>query len=402
MPRTVPGLLSRLLGVPEGAEPAQITRILRRGTPGLRIRAVRELGVRQDREALPLLVSLLTDPVPGVRRSAAWALAVGGAAEHRVLLGEAARRERCDEVRLMMAAAAVRCGEPVAAGWAILEAAAQREVATFYGLRRTADAIGAGTGHCAQRWGLLLDPDGDHRQPDTLTPQPMERLREVALSGLRRDPESRTLLKRLGALQHPHDLPILLSDHTGRRTRHVAVEAIGMHGDPRSIPVLVATLRAIPDPGQGFASRRVASEALGRLGCPEVGRVLERALEQEALEFEGRPGAGLGVQFPVRSVLLVALGESGAVERSALLAGYLSNTHGSALGGFYLPAMDALWKLGDPSAPAALLRSDEDLVVANAIGVLGALGEVQRVRTFLSDPRPRVAAAARAVVSMAG
>jgi len=302
----------------------------------------------------------------------------------------------------MMAAASVRCGESVAAAWAAVEAATQREMVTFYGTRRMADAIGAGVSTQAHRWVLLLQPDGDHHAPQALTPQPMEQLRQQALDGLRRDPEDRRLLKVLGAQQHPADLAILLRSPTGRRTRHVASEALGMHGDPRALPVLSGTLRAIPDPGQGFASRRVAGEALGRLGCPEAGPILARALEQEALEFEGRPGAGLGVQFPVRSVLLVSLGEAGATDQSRLLAGYLSNTHGSALGGFYLPAMDALWKLGVPEPLAALLRSDEELVVANAIGVLGAMGRPEAVRGLESDARPRVAAAARHVLGGPG
>ena len=400
VPRTVPGLLSRLLGVPEAAPPPQILRILRRGGPALRVRAVRELGVRQDAEATPLLTELLGDPVPGVRRAAAWALAMDGSPAHQRTLAAAASAERCDEVRLMMSAAMVRCGSTVSAGWAILEAAAGRQLATFYGPKRTADAISAGVSHCAQRWALLLEPEGDHRSPAALRPQPLTLLREAALSGLQRDPEDRRLLKQLGALGHPADLPILLKKHAGRRTRHVVTEALGMHGDPRAMASLTATLKAIPDPGQGFASRRVAGEALGRLGCPEVGKTLERALEQEALEFEGRPGAGLGVQFPVRSVLLVALGESGSQRHSTLLAGYLSNTHGSALGGFYLPAMDALWKLGDADAPAALLHSDEALVVANAIGVLGGMGEGARVQRFVRDPRPRVAQAARHVLGL--
>ena len=169
-----------------------------------------------------------------------------------------------------------------------------------------------------------------------------------------------------------------------------------MHGDPRAVPALRATLRAIDvDPGQGFAGRRLSGEALGRIGDPGAGPLLARALEDEALDYEGRPGAGLGVQFPVRSVLLVALGEAGARAQAGLLAGYLSNTHGSALGGFYLPAMDALWKIGEIPPLLALLRSDEELVVANAAGVLGALGERAPLADLLRDPRPRVAAAAR-------
>ena len=390
----MPKLFQRFLGEPEGAAPVQLRRMLRRGGPGMRIRVVRELGIRLDEPALPLLLELLHDPVAGVRRCAAWALAQYQRREHCEPLLTAASRERCDEVRLMMAGASVRCGGTVAGGWAILEAAAAREVATFYGVRRTADAIGAGTAYCAYRWVLQLNPDADRSKPAQLTPIPTAQIRRTALSGLERDPEDRRLIQVLGAQQHPADLAILLRNHTGRRTRHVVTEALGMHGDPRALIALRKTLQAIPDPGQGFASRRVSGEALGRLGSPEAAPVLVRALEQEALEFEGRPGAGLGVQFPVRSVLLVALGEAGAVSEGRLLAGYLSNTHGSALGGFYLPAMDALWKLADPEPPAALLPTDEALIVANAIGVLGAMGEQARVQRFCTDPRPRVAAAA--------
>jgi hypothetical protein len=60
--------------------------------------------------------------------------------------------------------------------------------------------------------------------------------------------------------------------------------------------------------------------------------------------------------------------------------------------------MDALWKLGDPEPVSELLRSDEVLVVANAVGVLGAMGRPEAVRGLVSDPRPRVAAAARHVL----
>jgi hypothetical protein len=126
-----------------------------------------------------------------------------------------------------------------------------------------------------------------------------------------------------------------------------------------------------------------------------VGKVLEHGLTVEALEFEGRPGAGLGIQFPVRSSILAALGECGASRSAPTLSGYLSNTHGSAMGGFYLPAMDALWKIGDPTALLPLLSSSEELVVANALGVLLMMGEHGQRRRFIDDPRRRVRAVAR-------
>jgi HEAT repeat protein len=130
------------------------------------------------------------------------------------------------------------------------------------------------------------------------------------------------------------------------------------------------------------------------MGSPDVSRVLVRALEDEALEYEGRPGAGLGIQIPVRSALLYALGEAGSEPCRGLLLGYLGNTSGSVLGGFYLPAMDALIKFGPSSDLTGLLHGPE-LVAANAIGVLGALGRNELVRPALEDPRQRVSAAAR-------
>ena len=52
------------------------------------------------------------------------------------------------------------------------------------------------------------------------------------------------------------------------------------------------------DPGRGFTQRRLAPTALGRLGLRDATPVLLRALENEALDYEGRPGAGMGVQYP--------------------------------------------------------------------------------------------------------
>jgi len=117
-------------------------------------------------------------------------------------------------------------------------------------------------------------------------------------------------------------------------------------------------------------------------------------MEDEALEYEGRPGAGLGIQIPVRSALLYALGEAGSEAHRELLLTYLGNTSGSVLGGFYLPAMDALIKLGSARDLERLLRGPE-LVAANALGVLGAVGRRDLLRSALNDPRERVADAAR-------
>lgn len=386
-------LLSRLLGSPEGATPEQLNRFLRRGDVTLRVRALREVGAHPEAEAAPLLLAYLRAEAPGVRRAAAWALGRLGLPAHRDALLSAAVAERCDEVRLRMAAAAARCGVPLAEGWAVVATAARREAATWYGPRRLAEAAGTGEAEMSRRWLLIFNPLSD--DPAGCDPLPSEAIRAESRAVLAGDPESRPALKALAAQQHPDDLDVLLRGQTARRTRHATTEALGSHGDPRAAAHLLETLRAVVDPGQGFANRRIAAEALGRLGLPELGRPLHRALAEEALDFEGRPGAGLGIQFPVRSVLLAALGEAGAWPYRKTLAGYLSNTHGSALGGFYLPAMDALWKLGAADVLAPLLSSPEELVVANAVGVLGMLGETARIAPLRDDLRPRVRAAAR-------
>tara|TARA_B110000495_G_C22769754_1_gene450501 strand:- start:330 stop:683 length:354 start_codon:yes stop_codon:yes gene_type:complete len=109
----------------------------------------------------------------------------------------------------------------------------------------------------------------------------------------------------------------------------------------------------------------------------------------EALDQEGRPGAGLGIQRPVRRYLLAALGE---LQCSAdVLAQYLGNTHGSAEGGFYLPAMDALWKVGDSKCLRRSLDGPE-FVAANALGVLVALGGEAVLEPYTGDLRPMIQA----------
>lgn len=377
-----------LLGKPEGATQRQMLRILRYGSTSLKIRAIREIGAQQALEAAPILCSMLREPAPGLRGAGAWALGALGKDIHGAQLLEAARQERSDGPRMAMAVAAVRCGCSVAEAWAVVEAASKRVMYTWYGERHVAESIGCGEAEMARRWRLALNPLAD--DPSTLTPVPSNEIRQGALSVLEKDSESRPALKALAAQQNPHDLPLLLKAQTARRTRHATTEALGAHGDPRSAAHLQRVLRDVVDPGQGFTNRRTAAEALGRLGIPDLGRALERSLTVEALEFEGRPGAGLGIQYPVRTAIITALGEAGAGRSAGTLAGYLSNTHGSAMGGFYLPAMDALWKIADVDALTPLLSSSEELIVANALGVLAMLGQQQLLEPFINDTRQRV------------
>ena len=63
--------------------------------------------------------------------------------------------------------------------------------------------------------------------------------------------------------------------------------------------------------------------ALGQLGLPEAAPWLRAALQAERLDHEGRPGAGMGVQFPVRAPLLLALGMLQDVDAVHVLVDHL-------------------------------------------------------------------------------
>lgn len=396
-----------LLGEPEGASDASWLRALRLGSPALRVRAIRAIGEPAQAGVYERLLSLLHDGVPGVRRAAATRLGQGTAAEGTrgeavaEALASAASVEAQDEVRLAMAGAAARRGWPVAKAWAILLAGVHRVLPTAYGLRDLSLAVGLGPTVWAARWRLLLhppalSPGSERTSPDAVVPLPALLICAGLRERLRRDPADRAAQEALGAQQQPGDLNFFLGrlHQSGRRERHAISVALGYHGDPRAVPALLGVLRAMDDdPGHGFTARREAGLALGRMGLPSLGSALIQALTDEALEHEGRPGAGLGVQFPVRSALLYALGETGDPAVVPALGAYLGNTHGSALGGFYLPAMDALVRLREPGPLLPLLAADE-LVVANTIGALAGMGAFESIRPLLEDRRPAVASAA--------
>jgi len=221
------------------------------------------------------------------------------------------------------------------------------------------------------------------------------------LTRVHADPDDRQALLDLAVCGHPDDLDVILAAmrSQGRRMRHTAARAIGLNGDPRGGQALLDVLVAIDvDPSHGFAGRATAATAMGRLGMPQCGRALVRAMRDEALDQEGRPGAGLGIQRPVRAAMLAALGELGEAEWADLIAGYLGNTSGTAHGGYYLQAMDALVKLSAVQAAERCLGAGE-VAAANALGVLHALDQVDVIARYADDPRPMVASVVAAIQS---
>lgn len=386
-------LATRLLPSPESLEGDQLLRVSRWADASSRGRSFRQLARDESDAALRRLQEGLADPAPGVRTAAAWALGERSRAADADRLLEFAGNERMDEPRLAGAVAAVRCGAPVRDGWEVVERAARRTLLTCYGPKMVAELSGTGPSEMAQRWRQILAP-GSPAPPDALVPTPPRAHRGRLRAALDQDFEQRALFLELAAQQDPDDHGRLVARFRqgGRRESHAVALALGLHGDGRGLPLLTRQLRAMDtDPGHGFAGRRVAAQAIGRLGDPGAAGVICAALEAEALEYEGRPGAGLGIQYPVRMSLVAALGELGDPRSADVLAAYLGNTHGSAMGGFYLPAMDALWKVGDAAALEARLDGPEDIAV-NAAGVLVALGRLERVGSDGGKLRPRAAA----------
>jgi len=337
----------------------------------------------------------LADAAPGVRRATAWACGLSGDPVWLKALESRLAVEPTQTVAREVAIATVRCGGRRAGVEVALDEALRRPVATWYGERDLSQAAGDSVGRQLSWFQAAVGSEAGAGVP-------MAELRKQRLSKITGDPDDHSLLGSLACLGYPQDLPLVLGvlEGPGRRGQHAAVEALGLLGDPRAVGALFAVLNASDvDPGHGFRGRGLAAEALGSLGLPEAAGRFRRALVQEALDHEGRPGAGLGVQLPVRALLLLAIGESGALQLAPELVGYLGNTHGSALGGFHLPAMASLVRLGEVEPLLPLLRGPE-LVVANAIGVLGALGEREAIAAFVGDARPRVAEAAQLALDL--
>jgi hypothetical protein len=167
----------------------------------------------------------------------------------------------------------------------------------------------------------------------------------------------------------------------------------GIEGDPRQIQSVLRALSSIETaPGVGFALRRVAATALGRFGSQQVSRHLIRALKREEFEHEGRPGAGMGIQYPVRIDIIHTIGELQCHAAVPALLRLLNEQQSSPKGGLHLPAMDALSKILQNKSKSSELKRSLDLVVSlarggtdiealNAVGVLIAANQ----RTSLTN-----------------
>jgi len=173
------------------------------------------------------------------------------------------------------------------------------------------------------------------------------------------------------------------------------VPSKGIEGDPINVHSVVRALATIEAaPGVGFALRRVSAKALGRFGVPRTSRHLLKALKKEELEHEGRPGAGMGIQYPVRMDIIHSLGELQSHDAVPALLKLLDARQSSPKGGLHVPAMDALCKILKNDSNTAttkrttaliekLAMSDHKASAINAVGVLKG-AKINRSLTRLS------------------
>jgi len=292
------------------------------------------------------LYKALESNSPVERRLGALGIGRGERGEDLPALEEKLRNERAGAARTALATAWVRCGgtRSEVPGLLLTNGCSRRHTDSLERLQ--------------EDMGLVLDSD------------PIE-LR----TRLDQDPgAARDTLRQLCAHQWMEDRHRInvVQRAGGRRTEHACLEAMGRLGCSSYLSPLLDGLDEIHvDPGRGLAHRRVAAEALGRLGLPEAYRSLKRALVWEEREL-GAPGAGMGMQFPVRDTLIQAIGELQDPRSIPLLCRYLGAVEESPLGGLHLPAMEALWKLGPEAIPALQLVARKGLqpAASHAVSLL--------------------------------
>ena len=352
-------LLQRLKGPVDEWSTSAILKSLPKSKGRFQCQLMRELAQREDPKAKKTFLAQMTSDEAGIRRAAARGL---GSLGQGKLVEKRLRTEPCTSVKLELARVWISSGEAPQIAHKALKEHAERSLLTHAGQRQPALIVAHD--YEALLRTLATSLKEPNSTPDLAPSAATEELGKVAHQG------------------RPEDFDYLRAHLTtgGRRLEHLAILLLGIHGDPRSLKVLCALLSEMSvDPARGFAHRRMAATALGRLGLKEAGPALLRALRQEPADHEGRPGAGLGIQYPVRTNIIWALGEIQEERAIPALIHLLDDDAGSPLGGFYSGSMDALLKIGPKAAPhlkkAALSNGKKGL---NAKGVLKALADRQQ------------------------
>jgi hypothetical protein len=375
-----------LLGDLSSWSTTSLMRAFRYGPPGLKIRVSQVVADQGD---VQWCVKQASHPVPGVRRAAArgigWARAVSGLP----ILRQRLRQEAMDTVRIAVGGALLRLGEDqelVEAG--VLNGPATR-MWTAYGEKNANRAIAQHEAHMRHQLhqeGLRIEASSRDEDKASFALWLNEKLPAGEVDAL----EAWAALGIANFIEHVEG-----KHPAGRRAQHRLLSLRGVHGCPSHRKRLRNALESLSDdPGLGFARRRIAAAALGLLGNPNALPTLIAAADRELRDFEGRPGSGLGVQFPVRNTLIWAIGEIGNPAAGPYLAEFLDDIDGTATGGLYLPAMSALAKLGVGAIPA-LQHGEQhsELRAVHAAWLLGRLSHSSANIRSLRDSRATVRAA---------
>jgi len=297
--------------------------------------------------------------------------------------------EAADTVRLAIGGALMRLGQPESSVIAPVVHGPATRLWTIYGEKDANRAIG-------RHEGLILS----QLQSEGAPTEAQSRVEDVeALDRWCRGeaessgPEELESWATLGIAKFIERVEA--SRGSGRRVQHQLLALRGIHGCPSHLSTLRSALESFSDdPGMGFARRRIAAAAIGLIGNPDTLPVLITAADREAREFEGRPGSGLGIQYPVRNSLIWGMGEIGNPSAAPYLAELLDDVEGTATGGLYLPAMSALAKFGEEALPALTLAPQHSETRAvHTAWLLGRLGPSAEKSKALNHSRPAIRAA---------
>lgn len=363
-----------------------LMRAFRYGPRRLQIKVSRVLAGRGDVEWCANYASY---PLPGVRRAAARGLGWSRTAAALPLLRERLQLEAVDTVRIAVGGALLRLGEALELIEEEVLNGPATNIWTVYGVKHANRAIAHHEGHTLRQ----LEQEGANTGANS---------RDGDKSALSSWLEDALLTGKLDELEAWASLGtpefiqrVEQSQQAGRRAQHRLLSLRGIHGCPSHSKILRGALESLSDdPGLGFARRRLAATSLGLLGNPDDLATLIAAADREARDFEGRPGSGLGIQFPVRNNLIWAMGEIANPAAAPYLAELLDDIDGTATGGLYLPAMSALTKLGPAALPA--LQTGEhhsEIRAAHAAWLLGRLTVSTEGSRIINDSRAAVCAA---------
>ena len=344
---------------------------MRLGTPVQRLSVVRAWADEGEHHHL---LRALEDESPGIRRTAARGLGWHGDDAYLPVLSDAFSRERTDTVRVALCGALIRCGVDWEVQFEALRVVSSQTVETVRGAR----CPGKVTHHGPKELTLELCYEIGRVKPGPAMTRSevLSQIGPVESLNINSKQFAELLFPIAAQQSEKFDTWLLGVEKRAQRTaRYAMITAMGLNGSPSFVKWLHGALTTnVVSPAVGFRQRTLSAIALGGIGLKTSVPYLLRAYETEKREYEGTPGSGLGIQLPVRMFIVWALGELGDTRALPVLLSLLDNKEGSALGGFDLPAMGAILKIGKRAlADLNAIRTDDATVTANVQVMIRAI-----------------------------